>query len=101
MAAHVLVTGGAGYIGSQTCKALARAGFGPVTFDSLSTDRTAVDAAFAEGKPVAVPHFAALSRVGEAMTDPGRDWRVTVGGPLNRVEAALAAGCRNALPCRR
>lgn len=107
----VLVTGGAGYIGSHACKALARAGFTPVTFDNLSTgwreavrfgpfdagdltDRATLDAAFARWRPVAVMHFAALSLVGEAMADPGRYWRVNVGGSLNLIEAALAAGCR-------
>jgi UDP-glucose 4-epimerase len=35
--AIVLVTGGAGYIGSHTCKAVAQAGFGPITYDNLST----------------------------------------------------------------
>jgi len=108
----VLVTGGAGYIGSHACKALARAGFVPVAFDNLSTgwreavkfgplvqgdllDRAAVEAAFAAFSPVAVMHFAALSLVGEAMQDPGRYWRLNVGGALNLVEAAVAAGCRN------
>ena len=37
MTQHVLVTGGAGYIGAHACKALARAGFTPVAFDNLST----------------------------------------------------------------
>lgn len=108
---NVLVTGGAGYIGAHACKALARAGFVPVSFDNLSTgwagavkfgplvkgdlaDRAALDAALAEWQPVAVMHFAALSLVGEAMTDPGRYWRANVGGALNLIEATLAAGCR-------
>ena len=112
MRGHVLVTGGAGYIGAHACKALARAGFVPVAFDNLSTgwrdavkfgplvqgdlmDRASVDAAFAEFRPMAVMHFAALSLVGESMADPGRYWRVNVGGSLNLIEAAVAAGCRN------
>ncbi len=112
MADHVLVTGGAGYIGSHACKVLARAGYVPVTFDNLATgwreavkfgpfvqgdlaDRAALDAAFARYRPVAVMHFAALSLVGEAMADPGRYWRVNVGGSLNLIEAALAAECRD------
>lgn len=86
MAGKVLVTGGAGYIGSHACKALARAGFEPVAFDNLSTgwaesvkwgplvrgdlmDRASIDAALAEHRPVAVMHFAALSLVGVSMQD--------------------------------
>ncbi len=110
MSDKVLVTGGAGYIGAHACKALAQAGFVPVAFDNLATgwreavkygplvvgdlmDRAAVDAAFAEHRPVAVMHFAALSLVGDSMKDPGRYWRVNVGGALNLIEAAVAAGC--------
>ena len=109
---HVLVTGGAGYIGSHACKALKAAGFTPVAFDNLSTgwagavkfgplvqgdlmDRASIDAAFAEYKPVAVMHFAALSLVGESMSNPGKYWRVNVNGSLNLIEAALAAGVAN------
>ena len=112
MAEHVLVTGGAGYIGSHACKVLAQAGYVPVTFDNMATgwkeavkfgplcegdllDRPALDAVFARYAPVAVMHFAALSLVGEAMADPGRYWRVNVGGSLNLIEAALAAECRD------
>ena len=109
---HVLVTGGAGYIGSHACKALARAGFVPVAFDNLSTgwaeavkfgplvegdlaDRAAVEAAFARFRPVAVMHFAALSLVGVSMQDPGMYWRANVNGALNLIEAAVASGCLN------
>lgn len=107
----VLVTGGAGYIGAHACKVLARAGHTPVVYDNLSTgwrgavqfgpfeqgdlcDRARLDEVFARWRPGAVMHFAALSLVGEAMADPGRYWRVNVGGSLNLIEAALAAGCR-------
>ncbi len=107
----ILVTGGAGYIGSHACKALARAGYTPVTFDNLATgwadavkfgpfeegdllDRERLDQVFAAYQPAAVMHFAALSLVGESMTDPGRYWRNNVCGSLNLVEAALAAGCQ-------
>ncbi|QXI62506.1 UDP-glucose 4-epimerase [Paracoccus marcusii] len=110
MSDTVLVTGGAGYIGSHACKALAAAGFTPVTLDNFSTgwrdavkfgpvveadlmDRAALDAAFAEHRPVAVLHFAALSQVGEAMAEPGLYWRNNVAGSLNLIEAAVAAGC--------
>ena len=107
---HVLVTGGAGYIGSHACKALKQAGFIPVAFDNLSTgwadavkfgplvqgdlmDRPAVTAAFAQYQPIAVLHFAALSLVGDSMKDPAHYWRVNLGGALNLAEAAVAAGC--------
>jgi len=106
----ILVTGGAGYIGSHACKALRRAGFTPVTYDNCSTgweqavkfgpfakgdlmDRARLDAVFAEFKPAAVMHFAALSQVGESMEQPGRYWRENVTGALNLVEAAVAANC--------
>jgi UDP-glucose 4-epimerase len=107
---HVLVTGGAGYIGSHACKALRAAGFIPVTFDNLITgwrdavkfgpfvqgdllDRAAVDAVFTQYAPVAVMHFAALSQVGESMAEPGTYWRNNVAGSLHLIEAAVSAGC--------
>ncbi|PRY93012.1 UDP-galactose 4-epimerase [Hasllibacter halocynthiae] len=105
----VLVTGGAGYIGSHACKALRREGFLPVTFDDLSTgnpaavrfgplvegalhDARALDRAFAEHRPIAVMHFAASSQVGEAMARPGRYWRNNLGGSLELLEATVRAG---------
>ncbi|MBK0325760.1 UDP-glucose 4-epimerase GalE [Rhodobacteraceae bacterium F11138] len=106
----VLVTGGAGYIGSHACKALKAAGYVPVTYDNLVTgwqdavkfgpfergdllDRARLDQVFAQYEPVAVMHFAALSQVGEAMTAPGRYWRNNVEGSLTLIEATVAAGC--------
>lgn len=105
----ILVTGGAGYIGSHACKALRAAGFEPVTFDNLCTgwqeavkfgpfekgdllDRARLDEVFAKHKPKAVMHFAALSQVGESMQVPGKYWRSNVGGSLNLIEAATEAG---------
>jgi len=107
----ILVTGGAGYIGAHACKALAREGFLPVTYDNLSTgwadavrfgplaegdllDRDRLAAVFAEWKPAAVMHFAALSQVGESVARPGLYWRNNLCGSLNLAEAMLAAGCR-------
>jgi len=112
VARHVLVTGGAGYIGSHACKALKAAGYVPVTFDNFETgwrdavrfgpleegdllDRARLDEIFAKYRPKAVMHFAALSLVGEAMSDPGRYWRVNTGGGLNLIEAAVDSGCLN------
>ncbi|WP_299422561.1 UDP-glucose 4-epimerase GalE [uncultured Shimia sp.] len=109
---HIIVTGGAGYIGSHACKALANAGFIPVTFDNLVTgwedavkfgpfeqgdllDRGQLDAMFAKYEPVAVMHFAALSQVGESMKEPGKYWRNNVQGSLNLIEATVDAGVRN------
>jgi len=109
---RVLVTGGAGYIGSHACKALASAGYLPVAFDNLTSGREAavrygplergdlldperLAAVFAVHRPVAVMHFAALSEVGQSVREPGRYWRVNVAGSLNLVEASLAAGCRS------
>ena len=112
MSENVLVTGGAGYIGSHACKALQAAGFVPVTFDSLITgwkdsvkfgpfeqgdllDRKRLDEVFAKYSPVAVMHFAALSQVGESMAEPGKYWRNNVSGSLSLIEAAVASNCKN------
>jgi len=107
---NVLVTGGAGYIGSHACKALSRAGYTPVTYDNLSTgwedavkfgpfeqgcltDRARLDQIFAAYQPQAVMHFAALSQVGESMREPGLYWHNNVAGSLGLMQAAVAAGC--------
>lgn len=107
---NILVTGGAGYIGSHACKALKTAGYTPVTYDNLITgwqdavkfgpfepgdlaDRARLDQVFDQYKPAAVMHFAALSQVGEAMSEPGRYWRGNVCASLTLIEAAVAAGC--------
>jgi UDP-glucose 4-epimerase len=109
---NIIVTGGAGYIGSHACKALKAAGFTPVTVDNLVTgwkdavkfgpfeqadllDRAHLDKIFAKYRPIAVIHFAALSQVGESMQDPGLYWRNNVQGSLTLIEAAVAADCRN------
>lgn len=106
----ILVTGGAGYIGSHACKALRRAGYTPVTFDNLGTgwagmvkfgpfekgdlrDRARLDEVFARWKPAAVMHFAALSQVGEATRDPGRYWSENIGGAANLLQAMVDHGC--------
>lgn len=108
----VLVTGGAGYIGSHACKTLSKAGYTPVTFDNLVTgaehavrfgpfefgdlaDRARLDEVFRTWRPAAVMHFAALSQVGEAVREPGKYWRGNTSLSLNLIEAALAAQCRN------
>ncbi|MDP2739996.1 MAG: UDP-glucose 4-epimerase GalE [Pseudorhodobacter sp.] len=112
MTRHVLVAGGAGYIGAHACKVLRAGGFTPVVFDNFSTgwrdsvrfgplvegdlrNPAALEAAFARYHPVAVMHFAALSLVGESMVDPGRYWRENLTGALNLIEASVAAKCLN------
>jgi UDP-glucose-4-epimerase GalE len=101
---RILVTGGAGYIGSHCCKTLAQSGFEPVVYDNFSTgirkhvrwgpviegdirDGVALRAAFREVKPAAIIHFAALALVGESEKHPDRYWDVNVGGTLRLLEA--------------
>ena len=101
---HVLVTGGAGYIGSHACKALAAAGYVPVSFDNLVyghewavrwgpfvqgdiLDRAALDAVMEKYRPVAVMHFAAFAYVGESVENPGKYYRNNVSGSLSLLAA--------------
>lgn len=109
---NVLVTGGAGYIGSHACKALKRAGFNPITFDNLVTgwkeavkfgpfekgdivNKAEIDTIFAKYSPIAVMHFAALSQVGESMQKPGVYWENNVIGSLNLIQSAIEHECMN------
>lgn len=105
---RLLVCGGAGYIGSHMCKALARAGHEPVTFDNFSTghrhavkwgplvegdllDAHALAEAFARFRPDAVMHFAARSLVGESIQQPGLYFLNNVTGTKNLLEAMRVA----------
>ena len=107
--AVVLVTGGAGYVGSHACKALAAAGYSPVVYDNLGTghrglvrwgpleegdllDAARLDAVFAAYRPTAVLHFAALSVVGESVTQPERYHRNNVEGSLALIAAMVRHG---------
>ena len=109
MGERVLVTGGAGYIGSHTCKALALAGFEPIAYDNLSAghagaarwgplvqgdtrDRAALDRALDLFKPFAVMHFAARIAVGESVIDPKSHYSNNVAGSLALLDAVLSAG---------
>ena len=109
MSKSVLVTGGAGYIGSHACKVLARAGYQPVVLDDLSrghrqavrwgplvecniADRTTVAAALADFKISVVMHFAAYAYVGESVSDPAMYYRNNLGGTLSLLEAMRDAG---------
>ncbi|WP_119308252.1 UDP-glucose 4-epimerase GalE [Cohaesibacter haloalkalitolerans] len=103
----ILVTGGAGFIGSHTCKLLASDGFIPVTYDNLSTGNLSDVryGPFVQGelgdvgklvdtinkyRPVAVMHFAALAYVGESVEHPARYYGTNVGGTLSLLGACHA-----------
>lgn len=106
---RILVTGGAGFIGSHTCKMLAAQGFTPIAFDNLSRghaefvkwgplivgdllDPTALDLAFKTYRPDAVVHFAALAYVGESFAEPLTYYRVNLSGLVNLLEAMARNG---------
>src|SRR5271156_5159196 len=109
MSQSVLVTGGAGYIGSHACKALAAAGYLPVTYDNLSrghrhavrwgplvegdvADRAAVAAALRAHQVSAVMHFAAFAYVGESTSEPAMYYRNNVVGTLALLDAMREVG---------
>lgn len=104
----VLVTGGAGFIGSHACKALKAAGYTPVAFDNLSVgharsvrfgplvqgdvrDAGAVAAALRDHDARAIIHFAASAYVGESMRDPGLYYDNNLGGMIGLLKGAAAA----------
>src|SRR6267154_3119750 len=105
----ILVTGGAGYIGSHCCRALATAGYHPIVYDNLSTghrnfvtdslvvgdiaDRAALARAFAEHDIVGVLHFAASSLVGESVVEPQKYYVNNLAGTLVLLDVMRAAGC--------
>ena len=108
---RVLVTGGAGYIGSHTCKQLAREGFEVAVVDNLSRghrdfvkwgplieadirDTALMREALRWFRPEAVIHFAAFAYVGEATADPGLYYDNNVGGTLVLLEAMRKHGVR-------
>ena len=110
MTQAVLVAGGAGYVGSHTCKALARAGFLPVVLDNLSNghrdfvrwgplvqadlrDTAAIAEAIRQHRCLAVLHFAAFAYVGESVTDPAKYYDNNVAGTLSLLAGMRAAGC--------
>ena len=106
---NVLVTGGAGYIGSHTCKHLAASGHTPVVFDNLTqghewavnwgplergslNDPARLAEVFAAHSVDAVIHFAASALVGESMSHPGKYFRNNTLGSFNLIEAMREAG---------
>jgi UDP-arabinose 4-epimerase len=108
----ILVTGGAGFIGSHTCKLLAAAGYLPVAFDNLCRgneksvlwgplvvgdirDRDALQAAIAAHRPTAIIHFAALAYVGESVQEPADYYSTNVMGTIAVLDAARANSIEN------
>ena len=106
---HVLVTGGAGYIGSHVCKALHKAGFIPVTYDNLSQgkksavkwgplvqkdlhDKVALVDTMRVYKPVAVIHLASLIDARESQKEPAKYYHNNVTGTLVLLDAMRLSG---------
>jgi len=111
MPAHrtILVTGGAGYIGSHTVRALRAAGNEVVVVDSLElgdadavlgaplvvgniSDRSLLTSVFRDFDVTDVVHFAAYKSVGESMDSPGKYWRNNVSGTIELLEACREGG---------
>lgn len=109
MRRRILVTGGAGYIGSHTCKLLASSGWEPVTYDNLSTgnltsvrwgpfvegdirDTALLEKALGMFDAEAVIHFAASAYVGESVADPASYYDNNVRGTLSVLDACRSVG---------
>jgi UDP-arabinose 4-epimerase len=108
----ILIVGGAGYIGSQTAKAVARAGLEPVVLDNLVhghawaakwgplvqgdlSDRALLDRVLADHRVTAVIHFAAYAYVGESVTNPRKYFQNNVTGTLSLLDAMIDGGVRD------
>ena len=116
----VLVTGGAGYIGSHTCLELLRSGHDVAVIDNLDNgneealarvqrlsnrtlefskcdvrDADVLEKIFVQFKPDAVIHFAGLKAVGESVAEPARYYDVNVGGTATLLGAMERADCSN------
>ncbi len=117
---EILVTGGAGYIGSHACLSLIESGYTPVVIDNLSNaseeslrrvekitgkkiafiegdilDLDCLDSIFTQNNIQAVIHFAGLKSVGESAEKPRQYYQNNVSGTLTLIEAMENAGCKN------
>lgn len=108
----IIVTGGAGYIGSHTCKLLKQKGYDPITIDNLSTGHSSfvkwgelikldiketdklIDI-LKKINPAAIIHFAASSYVGESMVNPTKYYHNNVAGTISLLEAMQNNGLKN------
>jgi UDP-arabinose 4-epimerase len=114
MTEPILITGGAGYIGSHTCKALAAMGYLPITLDNLAyghawavqwgpfikgdiADSSVLDQIFSAYRPKAVIHFAAYAYVGESVQHPAKYYRNNVAGSISLLDAMRRHGCKNVI----
>src|SRR5215510_3609241 len=109
---NILVTGGAGYIGSATAEALTKAGYAVTVYDSLVTghkgamppDATLVQADLSDSHALietltrekfdAIMHFAAFIEAGESMKDPGRFFQNNFSNSVSLIETAIRAGIK-------
>ena len=109
---NILVTGGAGYVGSHACKALAAKGYVPITYDNLSrgnlwavkwgpfekgdvADARQVQAALEKYQPAALMHFAAYAYVGESVEQPLRYYANNTVASRALAEACIECGMKN------
>jgi UDP-glucose-4-epimerase GalE len=108
----ILVTGGAGYVGSHAVKELERKGYRVLVYDNLSrghrwavksaeliegdlSDESALGEVFSRNQVQAVLHFAALAYVGESVEDPGRYYENNVANSLKLLRVMLAHGVKS------
>ncbi len=108
----ILITGGAGYVGSHVCKNLSKKGFEPIVFDNLSrgnkwsvkwgdliigdlSDKIKVDSTLEKICPIAIIHLAAFADIGESNLYPEKYYRNNVDCTLNLIESMIKNKLKN------